>query len=104
MMNKARAYVKSVQSRGALACAFLLREWQKLLCHWNYHDDELGVWFDLTVALSEKTHVKIGDRVVFTCSRCGSHIQGDHFATPSDRQRWASHPGRRATLRDWSSQ
>lgn len=101
-MTKARAYVKSVKSRGSLACAFLLREWQKLLCHLNWHDDVPGVWYDLVIALSEKSHVKMGDRVVFTCSRCCASIQGDHFKSVSDRQRWIAHPQRHVILHEWS--
>lgn len=102
-MTKARAYVKSVKSRGALACAFLLRHWKKLLCRWNWHDDGMGAWSDLHIDHPDGTTKLAGTRIEFTCSHCRSSVHSDSFAAEADRLHWQAHPERRRiTLRDWS--
>jgi hypothetical protein len=104
-MNKARACVKSVKSRGALACAFLLRAWRKLLCRWNYHADTPSVWYDLHLDHPDGTAKLVGVRISFCCSRCNSTMNSQHFETSADRLHWNAHPERRrVTVRDWSAQ
>lgn len=102
-MTKARAYVKSVKSRGSLACAFLARAWGKLLCRWNWHDDGMGIWSRLELIEGEQCSSVVGDRIVWTCDRCGSCVQHDRFVTIGARNDWMACPDkRRVTLRDWS--
>lgn len=101
-MNKFRSCMKSVKSRGSLACAFLVRAWGKLLCRMNWHNDGQGVWHDLQTVGASGVPNKVGDRVVFTCARCGSSVHCDGFDTEASRMRWNAAPEkRRIILRDW---
>lgn len=94
--------VKSGKSRGALACAFLVRAWGKLLCRLNKHDDGMGVWSDLHLDHWDGTTKLAGVRITFTCSRCKSSVECDTFNASSDRLTWNAHPERRrVTLREW---
>lgn len=102
-MTKARACVKSIKLRGALACAFLARAWGKLLCRWNWHDEQMGVWSDLHLDHPDGTTKPVGDRIEWSCARCGSGLRADYILLVSDRLTWNAHPERRrVTLRDWS--
>lgn len=101
-MNKARSYAKSDQSRGAMACAFLLRAWRALLCRWNWHDDGMGTWYNLELHAPDQSVTKVGDRVVWVCAHCGSRIQHEGFATLSARREWIANPAqRRVFLREF---
>jgi hypothetical protein len=104
-MNKVRSYVKSVKSRGSLACAFLVRAWQNLLCRWGWHDDAPSTWYNLHIDHPDGTTKVAGVRIVFTCKCCDHSIQGEHFETSADRLHWNASPERRrVTLRDWGNQ
>jgi hypothetical protein len=70
-MTKARAYVKSVKSRGSLACAFLLRAWGKRLCWLNLHDEVSTVHSHKGRSVISGEDINI-HFVTTRCQRCGN--------------------------------
>lgn len=70
-MSKVRAYVKSVKSRGSLACAFLPRAWGKLLCGLNCHDDVSTVHPHKARSVISGGDINI-HFVTTRCRRCGN--------------------------------
>jgi hypothetical protein len=69
-MTKARAYVKSVKSRGSLACAFLARARGKLLCQLNWHDDVSTVQPRTVHSVISGGDINI-HFITTRCRRCG---------------------------------
>lgn len=104
-MNKVRAYVKSVKSRGSLACAFLVRAWRKRLCRWDWHDDGASIWSDLILEREGQgaSGCVVGDRIEWACVHCDRRLAYHRFHTLSARQEWIAHPSHRRVLpRNWS--
>jgi hypothetical protein len=98
--------MKSSNPAGALPARIRVRSWfGRLLCRFNRHSDGMGQHFDLILATRKRYQMAclpdgmvVGDRIEWTCARCGSSHAYDVFRTVESRRAWELAPSQRMVL------
>lgn len=97
--------VKSGKSRGALACAFLVGAWGKLLCRFGRHDTRMARWYWLELVGYVPGRHRMGERLEWRCHRpcCKHALTMNRFNDTLSRVMWSIAPDMHQvkTLRAW---
>lgn len=98
--------MKSDNPAGAIPALNRVRSWfGRTLCRINRHSDGMGQHFDLVLTTRRRDQMAyvpdgmvVGERIEWTCARCGSQTTYDLFRTAECRRAWELAPQQRMVL------